>query len=100
MGKQEPTFIYSISSEQTLWRKGLGMWKNDISGGSGLCPGLVLGPPAEEPLSFVPTLGSWQVGVSILPGPANLSKSSTRAGRVESGDLGVNRKLEQGRGEG
>lgn len=60
----------------------------------------------EEPLSFVPTSGSWQVGVNAFedPGPANLSESVTccciRAGRDESDNLGVNRKIETGQRKG
>lgn len=50
----------------------------------------------------MPTSGSWQGGVNASedPGPANLSESVTccsiRAGRGESDDLSINRKIGTG----
>ena len=79
--------------------------ENDASGRRSLLPGS-RNPGSRNtavvPLSFVPTSGSWQGGVAPSGAPPSWPRGppagrSARLRRVESDDLGVNRKIGNGR---
>lgn len=74
--------------------------ENDVSGRRSLHPGSR--NPNKAPLSFVPTSGSWQGGVAPSGVPPAWPRGppagrSARLQRVELDDLGVNRKIGNGR---